>query len=127
MQESEVEHARPPQRWVMRGVLRRGVAKVRVNEAYASLRQRRLEVMDEVDKDKAPSNVLEEPRRRARKNVRDRTRGGRCAGRCAAAQKKVRVDKVHVLARHRRLEVVDEVNKDEAPSNVLEEPRRRAR
>ena len=47
-------------------MLRRGVAKVRVNEAYASLRQRRLEVMDEVDKDKVPSNVSEEPRRRAR-------------------------------------------------------------
>ena len=48
-------------------------------------------------------------------------------GRCAAAQEKVRVDKAHALARHRRLEVVDKVDKDEDPSNVLEEPRRRVR
>ena len=46
--------------------MRCSVAKMHVNDAYASLMQRRLEVVDEVDEDKAPSNVLEEPRRRAR-------------------------------------------------------------
>ena len=66
MQESKVEHARPHQRRSLRGVVHRSVAKVRVDKVHALLRYRRLEVVDEVDKEGVPSNVLEEPRRRAR-------------------------------------------------------------
>ena len=66
MQEIKVKHAQPHQRRSLRGVVRHSATKVRVDKAHALLRHRRLEVVDEVDKEGAPSNVLEEPRRRTR-------------------------------------------------------------
>ena len=104
----------------MREVLCRSAAKVRVNEAHAVLRRRRLEVVDEVDNNEAPSNVLEEPRKRVRPNARDRTIGDLCAG--VAPQHgaaKERINKAHALLRRRRPEVVDKDNEDESPVIVL--------
>ena len=66
MQESEVEREQPHQGQLLRRALRRSTKKMRVDKAHALARHRRLEVMDKVHKDEAPSNVVEEPRRRAR-------------------------------------------------------------
>ena len=109
-------------------MLRRSSAKVRVNKAHAPLRRRRLEVVDEVDDNKTPSNALEKPLRRVRSNARDHTIGGRCAG--VAPQHgaaKEHVDKAHALLRRGRPEVVDNDDKDKAPVIVLGVLRRWAR
>ena len=101
--------------------------RARQRGARAGRLQKDPNTMHKVDNDKAHSNALVGLCRRARSNTRNRTRGGRLRRvmRCSAA--KVQVNKTHVLLRHRRLEVVDEVDKEGDPSNVLEEPRRRAR
>ena len=80
VQESKVKHAQPHQRQLLRGVVRRNAAKIQVDKDHALLRHRRLEVVDKVNDNKTPSNVSDEPRRRARSNARDRTIGGLCAG-----------------------------------------------
>ena len=62
----KVERARPPPVRLVHGELGRSVAAVHVQKAYTMLREKGVEVVDEVDEDKAPSNVLEKPHRRAR-------------------------------------------------------------
>ena len=66
VQESKVKHAQPHQRQLLRGVVRRNAAKIQVDKDHALLRHRRLDIVDEVNKEGTPSNVLEEPRKRGR-------------------------------------------------------------
>ena len=117
----EVECARLHHRRSLRQVLRRSLEKVCINGAHAPLRRRRLEVVDEVDDNETPSNILEEPRRRVRSNTCNCTIGGCCAG--VAPQHgaaKERVYKAHPLLRRRRPKVVYKDNKNEAPVIALE-------
>ena len=80
--------------------------------------------------DKAPSNALEGPRRRARSGVCDRTTGGRCAGASRYRAAEERVDKAQderAIKAQDKPEAVGKVHEDEAPSNALEGPRRQAK